>query len=398
MPEVSINGVSVVFPFEPYDVQRAYMEKVIECLNTSANGVLESPTGTGKTLSLLCSSLGWISMKKHEAHQNMDNQMKKMAEFNKANGMSDRSNSERGKMLNTLIEGFHDVGGKGNRNANGMLGVPKVIYASRTHSQISQAIQELKRTAYNHMKAAVIGSRDQLCIHPDLEKESNANKIQLCKLKVNSRTCHFHNRLEGQKDSPEFREASVLDIEDIVGIGKKLKCCPYYASKELMDDADIVFMPYNYLLDPKIRKANKVDLHNTIIILDEAHNVEKMCEESASVQVASSEIAIAIEDVSSVLVPMIENGGSMPLSMNAGNDEEKDFTTDDLVLLKEIFLNLEKVIDEIPMKSSLPGSGETFEGGFIFALLEKANVSWNIHVLYPIQSFDVQIFVDQSRQ
>lgn len=375
MPEISINGVPVIFPFEPYSVQRAYMEKVIECLNKSANGVLESPTGTGKTLSLLCASLGWVSMRKREIQENMESQLKKMDEFNKANGIPERANADRGKLLNTLIDGLNAAGGMANANANGMLGVPKVIYASRTHSQISQAMQELKRTGYNHMKAAVIGSRDQLCIHPDLEKESNANKIQLCKLKVNTRTCHFHNRLEGQKDSPEFREAAVMDIEDIVRIGKKLKCCPYYASKELMDGADIVFMPYNYLLDPKIRKANKVDLHNTIVILDEAHNVEKMCEESASVQITSSEIAVAIDDVSSVLVPMIENGGSMPLSVDVGGDEEKDFTADDLVLLKEIFLNLEKAVDEISVKSSLPGSGETFEGGYIFTLLEKANVS-----------------------
>lgn len=45
MPEYNISGVPVVFPFEPYSVQRAYMEKVIECLNNSSNGVLESPTG-----------------------------------------------------------------------------------------------------------------------------------------------------------------------------------------------------------------------------------------------------------------------------------------------------------------------------------------------------------------
>jgi hypothetical protein len=30
-----------------------------------------------------------------------------------------------------------------------LLGAPKIIFASRTHSQLSQAIQELKRTAYS---------------------------------------------------------------------------------------------------------------------------------------------------------------------------------------------------------------------------------------------------------
>lgn len=66
MPTLTIRGVPVTFPFEPYELQKDYMEKVIECLQTGSNGVLESPTGTGKTLSLLCSSLAWLSMKKAE--------------------------------------------------------------------------------------------------------------------------------------------------------------------------------------------------------------------------------------------------------------------------------------------------------------------------------------------
>lgn len=45
MPEFMIKDVPVIFPFEPYSVQRAYMEKVIECLENSGNAVLESPTG-----------------------------------------------------------------------------------------------------------------------------------------------------------------------------------------------------------------------------------------------------------------------------------------------------------------------------------------------------------------
>lgn len=66
MPEYNISGTSVSFPFEPYQLQRDYMAKVIECLNNSTHGVLESPTGTGKTLSLLCSTLGWITQKKNQ--------------------------------------------------------------------------------------------------------------------------------------------------------------------------------------------------------------------------------------------------------------------------------------------------------------------------------------------
>lgn len=30
------------------------------------------------------------------------------------------------------------------------------------------------------------------------------------------------------------------------------RVCPYYIAKELKNDADVIFMPYNYLLDAKV--------------------------------------------------------------------------------------------------------------------------------------------------
>lgn len=45
MPEINVSGVPVRFPFEPYEVQLKYMNKVMECLKNEKNGILESPTG-----------------------------------------------------------------------------------------------------------------------------------------------------------------------------------------------------------------------------------------------------------------------------------------------------------------------------------------------------------------
>lgn len=58
--------------------------------------------------------------------------------------------------------------------------------------------------------------------------------------------------------------------------------CPYYLSQALAAKADLVFAPYNYILDPAIRKSMGINLANSVVILDEAHNIEDILRESGS--------------------------------------------------------------------------------------------------------------------
>jgi len=45
--------------------------------------------------------------------------------------------------------------------------------------------------------------------------------------------------------------------------------CPYYISRALEKYAELVFCPYNYVLDPEIRKSLRLRLENTVVVLDE---------------------------------------------------------------------------------------------------------------------------------
>lgn len=47
-------------PYKPYDIQIEFMTALYEALDSSAIGIFESPTGTGKTLSLICAALSWL--------------------------------------------------------------------------------------------------------------------------------------------------------------------------------------------------------------------------------------------------------------------------------------------------------------------------------------------------
>ena len=63
--ELQVRGYKIRFPVKPYPPQLALMSKLLGTLDASlhtpisANALLESPTGTGKTLALLCSALSW---------------------------------------------------------------------------------------------------------------------------------------------------------------------------------------------------------------------------------------------------------------------------------------------------------------------------------------------------
>ena len=56
--------------------------------------------------------------------------------------------------------------------------------------------------------------------------------------------------------------------------------------KNRVEFADLILMPYNYLIDPKIRENFKIDYANSVIILDEAHNIEKVSEDVASFEIS----------------------------------------------------------------------------------------------------------------
>jgi len=65
--------------------------------------------------------------------------------------------------------------------------------------------------------------------------------------------------VDKSKDEAVYHE-EVLDIEDLVKVGRKLSNCPFFMARELKTRADIVFMPYNYLLDITTRKRMEIKL------------------------------------------------------------------------------------------------------------------------------------------
>ncbi|PIO54331.1 hypothetical protein TELCIR_24309, partial [Teladorsagia circumcincta] len=48
------------FPFPPYNIQLDLMREIKQCIEKEQVGIFESPTGTGKSLSVLCATMTWL--------------------------------------------------------------------------------------------------------------------------------------------------------------------------------------------------------------------------------------------------------------------------------------------------------------------------------------------------
>jgi Fanconi anemia group J protein len=53
--------------------------------------------------------------------------------------------------------------------------------------------------------------------------------------------------------------------------------CPYYLSRALANHAELIFCPYNYVLDPSIRKSLGIELEGAIVVLGTCSNAVSFC-------------------------------------------------------------------------------------------------------------------------
>ncbi|CAD8071079.1 unnamed protein product [Paramecium primaurelia] len=240
-----LDNTPVYFPHQPYEVQKIYMESVIKALNKKQNALLESPTGTGKTLSLLCASLAWLKKNRQ-----------------------DQLNFDQPKNI-------------------------KIIYSSRTHAQLKQVAMELKKTIYKP-NISMLGSRDQYCIRGDFNMLKGTILNQSCRKSVKANQCQFYKK-EHLIVMAQSYSTLINSLEEAKQFGQKNKLCPYYFERQRLDFADLILLPYNYLLEKDF--LDVVQIENSILIFDEAHNVQSTAEDGSSFLITHNHIVEAVKDL-----------------------------------------------------------------------------------------------------
>mmetsp|Transcript_16318 Transcript_16318/g.45473 ORF Transcript_16318/g.45473 Transcript_16318/m.45473 type:complete len:894 (-) Transcript_16318:152-2833(-) len=353
------------FPHKlPYLVQSDFMEHLYSVLQAGGVGLFESPTGTGKTLSLICSTLQWLEDRLCEEELNealggggeegdkkgegshtgggededgepdwlldwqqpppggaaatpslsqrkppprrtakplaKDLHVDQDAEFllndwaeesagkRKAKASSDSSSCESEGPRQEVYDPLQvDESARPHR---------QVIFCSRTHSQLTQFIGELRRTPFAaSLSVVTLASRKALCINKDVTKLGSASRInercldmQGSKPRTKPKTTAAGSSKRGKRLSrcaycvakPEehqtVRDAVLgtpLDVEDLGKLGQKLSICPYYATRRAQAAADVLLMPYSALLSKEARESLGVKIEGSVIVVDEAHNL-----------------------------------------------------------------------------------------------------------------------------
>ncbi|CAN0878240.1 ATP-dependent DNA helicase DDX11 [Linum grandiflorum] len=241
------------FPYQPYSIQIDFMRSLYRYLDHGGVSMLESPTGTGKTLSIICSAVQWVMdrrekekrkpevevpgrkdagsddepdwMRSFVPNKDVDSPVKEVGkkkfgvvkcnskrrteEISISKGvrkeesdglLEDGFDSSDGEFLleeyeSEDEEGF-SRGGKSKRKAGRDVSLSsdddegddekeeeeekefKIFFCSRTHSQLSQFVKELRKTVFpGRVNVVCLGSRKNFCINEEVLKVGNSGCI-----------------------------------------------------------------------------------------------------------------------------------------------------------------------------------------------------------------------------
>ena len=231
------------------DYQKSLVDFVTKKLETHPAVALESPTGSGKTLTGLAAALEFAG--------------------------------SRGK---------------------------KILYLTRTNSQQEQVLKELRRiSGLQKIRAVAIQGRYNLCpLYMEMENESDFTSDSLSRFctkrkhrvkEGDPQACRFFNEKDTAASTLEMIYSEIPDADKFLDYGMKNTICPYEALKYAASKADIVVAPYSYFLNSIVAERFLsrwgVARQDLVIIMDEAHNLPDLARELSSYSITMKNIELA---------------------------------------------------------------------------------------------------------
>ncbi|KAK2561056.1 General transcription and DNA repair factor IIH helicase subunit XPD [Acropora cervicornis] len=252
---LNIDGLLVYFPYDYiYPEQYSYMMELKRTLDAKGHCLLEMPSGTGKTISLLSLIVAYILTKPLE--------------------------------------------------------LSKLIYCSRTVPELEKVLEELKVLLEYYEKETGqipkltglgLSSRKNLCIHPEVSAEREGKKVDGECLGLTASYVRLRHKEDKSVPVCPFYESFDSHGKEeklapgVYNLVRKLLYCQKMISRWLVATgvgvrifwhdmpfehlfqiyhANVVVYSYHYLLDPKIADLVSKELEkSSVVVFDEAHNI-----------------------------------------------------------------------------------------------------------------------------
>jgi DNA excision repair protein ERCC-2 len=258
-----------LFPYEPREHQADFVSSVSNSLKEEGHIVLESGTGTGKTVCALTAALQVA-----------------------------------------LSQG------------------KKVAYLTRTNSQQRQVMLELRRI---NSKRKVFGmgvqGRQSTCPlfnrDPDLKQGNSEELSRLCgerkkrSLAGKEGGCRFYDAVltTNFEEVLQHCQDELPTVEEFSQYCDAKGFCPYELGKELLSHATVVTAPYAYFFAPFVRDAfierMNISLAELVLVVDEAHNLPDYARESRTIELSRFALDMVLKELDEYGDPEVTEGTSV---------------------------------------------------------------------------------------
>mgnify|MGYP001560794668 FL=1 len=186
-----------------------------------------------------------------------------------------------------------------------------IIFLTSRHTQHVIALETLRKikTTYSlsFIASSIIGKK-WMCSQSGVENMFSSEFSEFCRVLREEDKCDYY--LKTKKNNQETADAALLvsqlsaespiPIDTLIKDARKKGMCPYEIGQFLAQQAQVIVTDYYYIFHPKIgenflAKTNK-KLENTILIIDEGHNLASRIRETMSTQLSNLQIQGAIKE------------------------------------------------------------------------------------------------------
>ena len=301
-----IDDVTVYFPFKLlYNEQREYMIGLKKILDEGGKGIIEMPTGTGKTVSLLSFILSY-QLAKPLSYKKLIYVTRTFAELEKTleelrvvvDYIQKEFDEDENRRISKIYEEMAHAATVNTMEADETDKVIKKKGYRRKKDLTLQAPRTRMLTGKSIL-ALGMSARRALCIHPEVSKHNEREKVDSECFKRTARwvraeheisgagnLCSFFETLEDAAGKSQLPEMSgVYTLDDMRAFGRKENVCPYFLARRVISEANVIVCNYPYLIDSSVAGVvmNQTE-RECVVVFDEAHNIDNLCIDSLTIK------------------------------------------------------------------------------------------------------------------